>query len=214
VGASYSLGIAAGDVDGDSKLDLVATHGGGEVATCLGLGNGSFAPPTYVQASDWFGLALADLDGDARLDLAAPRQHEIGLLLGDGTGHFGTGSLTPIPSSLGAAEFADLDSNGLEDLVTGDAFAPKLYVNLATGPGSFAAPTVVPAVSWQLLALGHFDAGAAIDAVVVYLGSIASSPATAPADSLRRNRWRPSPASSSSRCRRAIAPRTASTTSR
>jgi hypothetical protein len=68
--------LDSGDLDGDKKLDLVATSERGNVIVLLGDGKGGFAreespeldPPALCRG---YGLQLADLDGDGRDEIVA-----------------------------------------------------------------------------------------------------------------------------------------------
>ncbi len=77
------MGVAAGDLDGDGRLDLVVTNFYGEATTCYrNLGGGSFGDVTdavgLASASRYllgFGVALFDADDDGMLDLATANGH-------------------------------------------------------------------------------------------------------------------------------------------
>ncbi len=68
------LSIALADVNGDGKLDYVASTETG-VAVSFGNGDGSFQPPTVYAALEVdqnVQLAIADLNGDGGLDIVQP----------------------------------------------------------------------------------------------------------------------------------------------
>jgi hypothetical protein len=73
---SLPLSVAAGDLNGDSRLDLAtANQGSNTVSVLLGNGDGSFAPQVdYPTGSSPVSVALGDLNGDGRLDLATANQ--------------------------------------------------------------------------------------------------------------------------------------------
>jgi hypothetical protein len=63
-----AISLAAGDLNGDGKPDLVTTLGGGSVAVVLGTGTGEFGPPAFFPSA-YASVAVADLDRDGRLDV-------------------------------------------------------------------------------------------------------------------------------------------------
>ena len=85
--------VAAGDLNGDGKLDLVVTKkGSSNVTVLLGDGKGGFAPGVEYPAGAQPGNAiLADLNGDDKLDLVVTdtASGAIDVLFGNGDGTFG-----------------------------------------------------------------------------------------------------------------------------
>ena len=65
--------LAAGDFNGDGKLDLVASGSGPPIIMLLGSGDGTFQSPSDVSNSPYSyeGIAAGDFNGDGRLDLIA-----------------------------------------------------------------------------------------------------------------------------------------------
>ena len=92
-GGSDSLGIAAGDFNGDGKLDLaIANYDSNTVGVLLGNGNGTFAAPvTYSSGgSNPYAIAVADFNGDGKQDIAVTNDwsNSVGVLMGSGNGTF------------------------------------------------------------------------------------------------------------------------------
>jgi FG-GAP-like repeat len=63
-----AISLAAGDLNGDAKPDLVTTLGGGSVAVVLGTGTGEFGSPAFFPSA-YASVAVGDLNRDGRPDL-------------------------------------------------------------------------------------------------------------------------------------------------
>ena len=167
-GASPSI-MAAGDLDGDGRLDLaVATHQPRGAMVLRGIGGGDFAIATQV-AEGLFptGLALADLDGDGHLDLLLEDLLDRQLLAarGRGDGTFAAPVAVPLGHLPVGLAVGDVDGDGHVDAViaTFDAWdnadTAKVAAYLGRGDGTFS--TAVETAGTVGLAgfpaLGDFD---------------------------------------------------------
>ena len=132
------LGVAVGDLDGDGKLDFVATIAN-KVFVYFGQGDGTFASPVTIVSKRFTifneaPVVIADFDGDGKLDISATGG--IGgtdelfpiVWLNTGSRIFGLANQDSSFSAFnehpdgtvrpyGNAIAADLDGDGLTDLV-------------------------------------------------------------------------------------------------
>ena len=147
------------DVNGDHMADIVG-FGDTGVYVSLATGGGSFGAPTFQLASfarnaggwssdDKYPRELADVNGDGRADIVGFGDRGVYVALATGGGSFGapTFKLASFGPNAGGwssddkfpRELADVNGDGMADIVGfGDA---GVYVALATGGGSFGAPT-------------------------------------------------------------------------
>jgi hypothetical protein len=135
--------IAAADLDGDGKADLVESHAGDApfLRVQLGDGDGHFRPGAdYLLVGLPGPLVLADLDGDGVRDVVVIAGDSVTVLLGNGDGtlhhkiDYPTGTIPPLLA------VADLSGDGKPDLVlTGfDGIATNFVrVMLGAGDGTF-----------------------------------------------------------------------------
>lgn len=140
IGAPGMVAAAAGDVDGDGTVDIVAA-GGKEAHVWLNDGAGHFREGSAgldVAPSDATALALGDLDGDGNLDLVLGQGNSTAAVARvylndkDGSGHFSftSAALPPKTARATALALADLDDDGDLDLVMGQAAGPvRVYIN-------------------------------------------------------------------------------------
>jgi hypothetical protein len=187
--------MAAGDVNGDGKLDLVVADyvgsASGQVAILLGKGDGTFQAPTFITShagSTW--PVLADFNKDGKLDLAVANQFgTIDVFLGNGDGTFNTPLVlndvqpnigSPIPIALAVSDF-NLDGN--LDLLVGTDISDNtqarnpsglpagMQLYLGNGDGTFAAPQdyLTGAQSFPVL-VGDFNGDGAPDVAAGDLG--------------------------------------------
>jgi FG-GAP-like repeat/Abnormal spindle-like microcephaly-assoc'd, ASPM-SPD-2-Hydin len=138
------LQLAAGDFNGDGKLDLaVSNYSGGTVSILLGNGDGTFqaqAPLTTI--SEPFGIAMGDLNGDGIPDLVVGNESSSGglnIFLGEGSGGFTPGVALSGGFCLLEPVLADVNRDGNLDIVVGNSCGTGIEVYLGNGDGTFSA---------------------------------------------------------------------------
>ncbi|MBZ5655114.1 MAG: FG-GAP-like repeat-containing protein [Acidobacteriia bacterium] len=191
---SWTEWIAAGDVNGDGKADMVATINNNcassEVAVLIGLGTGKFKAPVYystgstAQPVDVF---LEDLNGDSKPDMVISNwDGTISILLNKGKGTFGTASVITSVAAfsphLHALTFGDFNGDGKLDIAAATYYpqdqsptGSNVYVLPGNGDGTFqaviataAAPTYVYTGA---LAAGDFNKDGKTDLLLTLEGS-------------------------------------------
>lgn len=137
--------IALGDVDGDTRLDMVFGNGRHEPEPNLLYVNGNrtdlWFPPRPLGNSATYGVALADLNGDRHLDLV--EVNDYGFLhmvwLNDGRGNFAAEDFFGRADDARGLAVGDLTGDGFPEIVVanrrddrGDA-TNAVYINDGTG---------------------------------------------------------------------------------
>ena len=127
-------GLASGDLDGDGRVDLMASIGANDrVAFLRGNGSGFAVAGNTAVGRTPGAVVVADFNGDGRLDVATANtgSSDLSVLLGRGDGTFqsaGRVSLPAVPAGLVAGDF---NSDGRVDLAT--AHTASRVVSRAAG---------------------------------------------------------------------------------
>ncbi len=160
------------DFNADGHVDVaVANTAGSSVSILLGLGDGSFAAQQQVTVGGTpRGIAVLDADGDGDVDVVNTNHadNSLSLLLNDGNGVLSVadtfGSTRDGEWALAAA---DMDEDGILDLVVGGQDNQTLRVYSGNGDSTFTAgsPFACGGRVWMVV-LGDVNADGHEDAVV------------------------------------------------
>lgn len=171
---SYACEFA--DLDGDQDLDIAV---GNDNAPCLiftndGTGHfqrhGEFGSPSSVRS-----LTAADIDGDGDIDLLTTcRGRPNRIDFNDGNAQFSNSTTfgTSDDSTIDVA-VADLNEDGLNDLILANRDAQPNSILLNIGKGQFAAPIGFGAAKFssRAIATADFDSDGHIDWIVGNIGA-------------------------------------------
>jgi hypothetical protein len=137
-------GIDSADINGDGNPDVVISAYANKLVTVLlGNGNGSFAPPAYLNVMDATGLALCDLNNDGLLDLATSvyTQGYISTFLGHGDGTFTANSNSQIfAAQIFDLACIDLNKDGNMDVLAANRITNQIGSFFGNGDGSLQGP--------------------------------------------------------------------------
>ena len=145
-GCTYPVAIA--DFDGDGKPDLVAAsffpHSAGiygwQVNVCLGRGDGTFQPCTFLAliGSDAPGLVTGDFNGDGKPDIVISGDLGTNIYYGRGDGTFTRGETYASNNVYGYAVSVltgDFNGDGVPDLVISNSVGVNLFLGRRTRRG-------------------------------------------------------------------------------
>jgi hypothetical protein len=145
----YSMTVA--DLNGDGKSDIVtADRGDNTISVLLGRGDGTFsAHQAYPTGSAPRGIAAADFNGDGKIDIVTANQSDgtATISWGDGDGTFARGAEQSAPAPTlrpFQVVVADVNGDGIPDIVTANRSDNSVSVLLGNRDGSFQTKQTFP----------------------------------------------------------------------
>jgi uncharacterized protein (TIGR03437 family) len=149
--SGYPFYLVAADFNGDTKQDLAISvvppgSSAGSVAVLIGKGDGTFAAPVnYPVGLAPATIVTADFTGDGITDVAVLDSetgitNKVWVLPGKGDGTFGTAISTATGTTSGNLSYADLNHDGILDLLIADQLASSMVLMVGNGGGTFQAP--------------------------------------------------------------------------
>lgn len=179
--------VAAADLNGDGKADLVGVFNDGAVQVFLNQGDGTLdSGVTYISGADLPPppeLVLGDFNGDKVIDIAvstkgSDQNSQFGgeqkVLLGNGDGTFQTAKSSIGPDSPYTAVAADFNHDGNLDLAVADCnliYGCTVYIFLGVGDGTWQLPMQLapggpPLEGMGPIAVSDFDGDGNWDLIV------------------------------------------------
>ena len=167
------LSVAAGDFNGDGRVDVAAVNGStGNVSILLGTGTGDFFQPLTTAPSFNENVVAADFDRDGKLDLVVANSifDSVALMKGNGNGTFQSPTSYIVHSRPDSMLAADFNRDGKLDLAVVDTGSNDVALLLGDGAGGFAAAAFFAVGNGpRAFAAGDFNRDGSLDLITANL---------------------------------------------
>jgi hypothetical protein len=129
------VSVAAGDFNGDGKLDLAvanagtSTSSGASMSVLLNQGSGTFATPvTYGTGGNRGSVSVGDFNGDGKPDIAVGGGH-VSVLLNQDSGTFPVNRVYESGVQADSVLVGDFNGDGRPDLAVEGRFGTNVLIN-------------------------------------------------------------------------------------